>query len=345
MKILHVIFTLKTGGLENLLLDIANEQANLGHEVGVLIVNSGSEPELLKRFDSRVRIMQTSRKAGSRNPFPIIRANFAAISFHPDIIHVHNENGVNILIPPLRKKVIHTVHTTGINLRGCQASTPVAAISEAVAEDLMSRCQVKSTVIMNGVKVGDISHRSYSDYLVKLVCVGRMDVAVKGQDLLIKALKEFPEMTLTLIGDGADLSAMKDLSVELGVDSRVEFLGALQRSEIYSRLADFDAFVLPSRQEGFGLVVAEAMAAGLPIISVDLPGPMEIIAGGRLGYSFAAGSVESLVEAIKALRDEWPAAQKRALTEGIDFVNANFSVASTVTNYLKLYQSHRAVNK
>lgn len=338
MKILHVIFTLKTGGLENLLIDIANEQVRRGNNVAVLIINSGSETEMISRFDSRIKIFQPGRKAGSRNPLPLVKVNLAAISFAPDVIHVHNENGVNILLPTLRKKVIQTVHTTGIELRGCQAQTPVVAISEAVAEDLKNSCGVDAEVIMNGVRVDDILRRPKSDRPVNLVCVGRMDVAVKGQDLLIRAMKELPDMSLTPIGDGADLEAMKRLAADLGVDSRVNFLGALSRDEIYRRLADFDAFVLPSRQEGFGLVAAEAMAAGLPIVSVNLPGPMEIIDGGRLGFPFESESVGSLVGALKALEANWAEAQERAATEGIDFVKEHFSVATTAARYLDLYR-------
>ncbi len=338
MKILHVIFTLKTGGLENLLIDIANEQVRAGHEVSVLIINAGSEAEMLSRFDPQIRIIQSGRRAGSRNPLPLVKANLAVMAMGPDVIHVHNENGVNVMLPWLRRKVVQTVHTTGIELRGCQAQTPVAAISEAVAEDLRARCGVAAEVIMNGVRVDDIRRRALTDKPLNLVCVGRMDVAVKGQDLLIQAMAELPEMTLTLIGDGADLDAMKRLAADSGVASRVKFLGALSRDEIYQRLADFDVFVLPSRQEGFGLVAAEAMAAGLPIVSVDLPGPMEIIDGGRLGFPFESENVGSLVPAIKSLLANWLDAQKRAATEGVDFVREHFSVATTAARYLDLYR-------
>lgn len=345
MKILHIIFTMKTGGLENLLLDIANAQASRGNQVAVLIVNSGSEPELLRRFAPEIKVFQTGRRAGSRNPWPLVQANWKVLKWNPDVIHVHNETGVNILLPFLRRKVVQTIHTTGIGLTGCQLKTPIAAISEAVAEDLKTRCGVDAEVIMNGVKVEDIRHRSRTESLRRLVCVGRMDVNVKGQDLLIRAMAKLPDLTLTLIGDGADMSAMKELAHSLGVADRIEFRGAMPRGDIYQHLAEYDAFVLSSRREGFGLVAAEAMAAGLPVVSVDLPGPMEIIAGGRLGYSFKSGDVESLVETVKTLEEEWTDAQDRALTEGIRFVADNFSVATTAVKYLDLYRRHCAVNK
>ena len=345
MKILHIIFTMKTGGLENLLLDIANAQAAQGHQVAVMIVNSGSEAALLQRFAPEIKIIQIGRHAGSRNPIPLIRVNVEVLKWKPDVIHVHNETGVNILLPGLRRKVVQTIHTTGINLTGCQLRTPIAAISEGVAADLKAHCGVDAEVIMNGVQTDTIRHRSRSPKLERLVCVGRMNVSVKGQDLLLKAMPYFPELSLSLIGDGADLEAMKELAVSLGIADRVTFCGAMARGDIYQKLADFDAFVLPSRQEGFGLVAAEAMAAGLPIVSVDLPGPMEIIAGGELGYSFKADDVDSLVAAIKALDNEWTAAQERALSVGLDYVRANFSVATTAARYLELYHRHRAVNE
>lgn len=337
MKILHLIFTIKTGGTETMLVDIANEQCRMGHNVSVLIINRDSEPELLSQFDSAVKLIEIGRKLSSRNPIPVIRTNLAVIKLNPDVIHVHNERGVNILLPFLRKRIIQTVHTTGIELTGCQTQTMVAAISRAVADDLRARCAVNADVVMNGIKVSEIAERKMSQQLKSLVCVGRMDFSVKGQDLLLRALVEFPELTLTLIGDGQDMEESRRLVKSLGIDSRVELLGKKNRNEIYNSLWEYDAFVMPSRQEGFGLVLAEAMAAGLPVVTSALPGPLEVIAGGRLGYVFEPGSADSLIETIKRLKNEWTDAQTVAISAGIDYVTANFSITTTVSRYLTLY--------
>lgn len=341
MKILHLIFTMKTGGAESMLVDIANEQLRMGHEVAILIINRGSEPKLLAQFDPAITIIELNRKLSSRNPMPIIRGNLAVKRLNPDVIHVHNERGVNFLLPSLRKRVIQTVHTTGIQLCGCQTQTAIVAISKAVANDLKLRCNVTADVIMNGIDTSAIDVKESSANLKKLICVGRLDMSVKGQDLLLTALTKFPEMTLTLVGDGSDMDAARRLAVELGIDSRVEFLGKMNRGGIYKILNNYDAFVMPSRQEGFGLVLAEAMAAGLPVITSALPGPLEVIDGGRLGYAFEPDSVDSLVEAIKRLSDNWTYAQQLARIEGRKFVADHFSVSTTAANYVALYEKLR----
>lgn len=338
MKILHLIFTMKTGGTESMLIDIANEQHRMGHDVSVLIINRGSEPELLSQFDSSVRLLEMNRKLSSRNPIPVLRTNLAVLGLNPDVIHVHNERGVNILMPLLRKKIIQTVHTTGIELTGCQTQTPLVAISQAVADDLKSRCGLDAEIVMNGIRTDVIERREPTEIIHRLVCVGRMDAQVKGQDVLLKLLTVFPEVTVTFIGDGPDLEKMKRMAKELKVHPRVEFLGKMSRSEIYDTLRDYDAFVLPSRQEGFGLVLAEAMAAGLPVVTSSLPGPLEVIDGGRLGYVFEPDSMMSLARALRRLADNWEDAQRIALTDGVDFVTEHFSVTNTAARYLELYK-------
>lgn len=337
MKILHLIFTMKTGGTESMLVDIANEQSRMGHDVSVMVINRGSEPDLLAQFDSGVKIMEMNRRLSSRNPIPVVRTNLAVMKLNPDVIHVHNERGVNILMPLLRRRIIQTVHTTGIGLQGCQRQTPIVAISQAVADDLKSRCGLESEVVMNGIRTDEIKRRQPSERFDRVVCVGRLDVAVKGQDLLLKTLTCFPDLTLSLIGDGESMEGLKYLARDLRVASRVEFLGKMSRGEIYETLKDYDMFVLPSRQEGFGLVLAEAMAAGLPVVTSALPGPMEVIDGGRLGYIFEPDSSRSLAEALQRLVNNRDDAQRIALTEGIDFVAQNFSVTKTASRYIDLY--------
>lgn len=338
MKILHLIFTMKTGGTESMLVDIANEQLRMGHDVSVLIINRGSEPELLAQFDSGINLIEIGRKLGSRNPMPVLQGNLAVLRLNPDVIHVHNERGVNFLLPSLRRKVIQTVHTTGIELTGCQTRTPLVAISNAVADDLRLHCGLSAEVVMNGINTSAIDVKGNSATLKKLICVGRMDMSVKGQDLLLRALVQFPEMTLTLIGDGTDMLAAKQMAAKFGVDSRVEFMGKMGREDIYKALKNYDAFVMPSRQEGFGLVLAEAMAAGLPVVTSALPGPLEVIDGGRLGFTFEPDSDVSLVEALKELSENWSQAQNLALTDGRKFVSDNFSVATTAARYVALYE-------
>lgn len=346
MKILHVIFRMCTGGTEMMLIDIVRCQAAEGHDVAVMIINEGSDPALVNSFPPDVKVCQLNRREGSRSPLPILRFNLMLMALNPAAIHVHNERAVNMMIPPLRRRVLQTLHTTGIRLHGCQTRTPLASISQWVASELKQRQKLDSSVVYNGIYPDSIARRKHTPQLRELVCVGRLDQKIKGQDLLIRALAysslaypHIADYNLTLIGGGPDEESLKKLAASLGIASRVKFLGAMSRSEIYSLLPSFDLFVLPSRQEGFGLVLAEAMAAGLPVIASNLPGPLEIMKGGRFGLSFQAGSAVSLAEALEKAAVKWKAFQEQASGPALKFVKANFDVRNTARNYVSLYSA------
>lgn len=348
MKILHVIFQMLTGGTEMMLIDIARRQVADGNDVSVMIINSGSDPKLVEALGPDVKVYQLNRRAGSRSPLPLLRYNMELLAINPAAIHVHNERAVNMMLPHLRRKVVQTLHTTGINLVGCQTRTPLASISQWVASDLKQRQGLESTVVYNGIDFSGIGVRKPSAELRRLVCVGRLDQKIKGQDLLIRALAyspvAYPHLSnyhLTIIGGGPDEEALKKLAASLGVASRVDFLGAMERDRIYELLPTFDLFVLPSRQEGFGLVLAEAMAAGLPVVASNLPGPLEVMKGGRHGLSFQAGSTVSLAEALEKAAVKWPELQQQAMGPALAFVKANFDVSATARNYVKLYSTLR----
>ncbi len=116
--------------------------------------------------------------------------------------------------------------------------------------------------------------------LFKFVSIGNMNEQ-KGFDLLLKAIalnrEKLKNCQFSIIGDGALLENMKKFSVKLKIGNMVNFLGRLSRDNVLKELNGSDAFVLTSRHESFGLVYAEAMFCGLPVISTRCGGPEEYI--------------------------------------------------------------------
>ncbi|WP_164489107.1 glycosyltransferase family 4 protein, partial [Romboutsia sp. Marseille-P6047] len=108
----------------------------------------------------------------------------------------------------------------------------------------------------------------------------------KGIDLLFEALKDVNiNYKLKLIGSGEDENKLRNLSIKLGIDKKVEFLGFKQREELVNLYKNSNLFVLPSRQDCFGLVINEAMCAGLPVIvSKYADGSYDLIDQGKGGY-------------------------------------------------------------
>jgi len=135
-----------------------------------------------------------------------------------------------------------------------------------------------------------------------LVTVGRL-VDLKDHVTLINAfakVREDIDVRLYIIGDGPNRKKLERLGQTLGLADDIRFLG-WQRNP-FALLKQADAFVLSSRFEGFGNVIVEAMACGLPVISTDCPsGPHEILEGGETGVLVPVGDVDALAQAITAM--------------------------------------------
>jgi glycosyltransferase involved in cell wall biosynthesis len=126
----------------------------------------------------------------------------------------------------------------------------------------------------------------------------------KGADVLIRAFAQIshrvPELRLKLLGTGPRLSALVKL-IPTELRDRVQFLGFQQPNAIPGIFADADAFVLPSRHDGWGVVVNEALGAGLPIIVSDRVGARDLVKHGCNGFITRAGDIDGLAGALLKL--------------------------------------------
>ena len=134
---------------------------------------------------------------------------------------------------------------------------------------------------------------------LRLACIGRLDVAQKGQDLLLEVLGlphwRERKVRVSLFGKGTNERALRRVAKELKLTS-VEFSGYQENIEgIWSK---HHALVLPSRFEGMPLVVVEAMLCGRPCIVTDVAGHGELIRDGANGFLAKAATVELLDEAM-----------------------------------------------
>ncbi|HEY3248771.1 MAG TPA: glycosyltransferase family 4 protein [bacterium] len=135
-------------------------------------------------------------------------------------------------------------------------------------------------------------------YLIAMV--GRL-VPVKRIDLAIRALRDLPEASLLLIGDGPQRGALQQLAAELALTDRVIFAGARARGEMLGMLAGSDALVLCSAHEGFPHVLLEAMSLGVPVIATPVRGIVEIVADGVNGLLLDAATAPALGHALRVL--------------------------------------------
>ncbi len=125
----------------------------------------------------------------------------------------------------------------------------------------------------------------------------------KGVDVLLRAIALGAEARLVLVGAGPDGERLRGLARELGIAGRVDLVGRVDHRRIAEVYRRFDAVAVPSLwAENSPLVIAEAMASGLPVIASDLGGSGELVADGETGYLVPPGDPRALAERIERLR-------------------------------------------
>ncbi len=347
MRIIHVIFTFRTGGAETMLIDIMNRQVALGHEVMLLIINDGVDQGLISTINERVKVAHWPRRPGTHKLLLAARLNLWLRAKRPDVIHVHDPK-LPGLVRGLDGKMVYTIHALNLSQQYLRSSVKQVAITQAVRDDVVAHHpDADIVVIANGVDVDSIRQRDPeripAEGEFRIVQTGRLDSENKGQDILIRALGVLDRMGVNdiyvdFIGEGADRHALEELALAEKVASRVTFRGLMTRQEVYNAYADYDLMVHPSRKEGFGLIIAEAMAAGLPVAVPSEGGPYEVIDRGHLGETFDTEDPESCAEAILSVRAAYPSALVRAELAKRRAALA-YSLNSMVDEYLDLYKS------
>lgn len=186
----------------------------------------------------------------------------------------------------------------------------IVAVSAGVADDLAARAGIRRSkirVIYNGVVTEDFEERTsrtpehpwFADPQPIVLAMGRL-VPQKDFTTLIKAfagVSKQSDARLLILGDGPMREELETLVKSLGLEERISMPGFSENALAYLKHAKL--FVLSSRFEGFGNVVAEALACGTPVVSTDCPhGPAEILDGGRFGSLVPVGDAAALEKAI-----------------------------------------------
>ena len=340
-KIVHIIFSLQTGGAELMLIDIINEQIK-NNKVILVVVNDYDE-HILDQLDKGVEIVLLGRNQGSKNPYYIIKLNLIVKSINSDVIHCHNVNMIDLFfLPSIKKKMILTIHDTSIKYDKYNKYCLLFAISKAVQIDLKKRYNLNSILIYNGINANKIDKKVYfnrENDIFKIVQISRLDHKKKGQDILIKAIHRLTNKNLNInvdfIGIGQSESHLKTLVSDLKLEDRIRFLGLKDRAYIYSHLNEYDLLVQPSVYEGFGLTVAEAMLAKVRVLVSNIEGPMEVINNGEYGYFFESENVDSLASCLENIITS--PSKYKLVENAYRYAEKNFNIESTAKCYLEEY--------
>lgn len=379
MNILMVTntFTPHVGGVARSVESFSERMRGLGHRV---VVAAPYFPDAPRSESDviRLRAMQNFNGSDFSVPFPITGLlRKTLLSFRPDVVHSHHpfllgdtalrvaaDQNIPIVfthhtmyerythyVPgdsPLLKRFAIDLTTGYCNL--CDA---VIAPSESVAEVLVSRgVDVPIEVIPTGVDLpffaaGD-GRRFRRDHHIPRDAfvvghVGRLapekNLAFLAQALAVFA-DRFPKAHVVIVGEGPSRSALETAFAEVGRDHRIVLTGSLQRAQLPDAYAAMDVFAFGSTSETQGMVLTEAMAAGVPAVALDAPGAREVVDDRANGRLLAEQRLEGFVAALR-----WVASRSRSereeLRKEVSATAERFSIDRGTDQTLALYQRVR----
>jgi glycosyltransferase involved in cell wall biosynthesis len=180
------------------------------------------------------------------------------------------------------------------------------------------------------------------DGVLRILTVGRL-TAVKAQPLLLDAVQGLTPRgvpwTLRIAGSGPLRAGLEERARRLGISDRVEFLGPVAASRMPEELRRAGLLVVPSFMEGIPVVLMEAMASGVPVLTTRVGGVAELVDDGVTGRVVNAGSAEALTTALAEIWSDPVATASRAVAAR-ERVSSDFDARGTARQMRSLFERY-----
>ena len=275
--------------------------------------------------------------------------------FQPDVVHAHwwfpNGLAATWVARMSGVPLVTTLHGTDVRMARniavsrpafrhvMQQSSAVTAVSRWLAAEAQSIVSIRPPIVAPMPVATELFEPgSRGERTRRLLFVGRL-MPQKGVDLLVGALALLPADTgLDIVGDGPDRAALEARATELGVNGRVTFHGAVKQFALAAYYKRASALVVPSSEEGLGLVAVEAQLCETPVIAFESGGLPDVIQHNRTGFLVPERSAPALAGAIREVLDR--ADRGAALGEaGRLHALATFAPESVARRYADVYRS------
>ena len=206
--------------------------------------------------------------------------------------------------------------------------TKILVLSKKDAEDFKNELNVECITLYNPLDSSFFSGKSNVDNH-KLLFVGRLDIQHKGLDYLLEILEILDrrkfKYKLSIVGDGPDKKILNRMIIRKKLSDKIEVVGA--KKNIIDYYNDSRILLVPSKYEGFGMVIIEAMACGLPTIAFENNGPSEIINNQENGILVSRFDCDKFAEEIIDLytnKGRWEYLSQKAKERAKDFSDSVF---------------------
>lgn len=305
--ILHAMLGKGLGGLEQVFLDYqpileAYAAARGGAATG--LVRAGGQVAVQQA--GRVPPLATMPAYTDWDPLTLGAARAIVRSTAPDLILSHGQRPARLLarVAPPEAVLAVCVHKPAFDVE--RTRTHYVCVGQHLAELATARGvpAERVHVVPNAVKPPTVLATPFSNTgrPPRIVAAGRLHPK-KGFDVLVAALALLRDQgqafDCEIAGEGDERARLEGLIAEYGLGDRVRLVG--WRDDVPAFLATGDVFAFPSYQEGFPLVLLEAMAVGLPVVSSAISGPVEMIADGVDGALVPPGDPAALARALAGL--------------------------------------------
>lgn len=362
LKILHVVLSMQTGGLENGIVNLVNRSDTEKFQVDILCLRARGEladritnPHCRIIFDLDVKhsikgAIQQVHKVCREGGYHIIHshgwttllASYLGRFFSGTPIIINGEHGT-MYFDNWKQVCVQRFLFKRVDLN--------LSVCAALRDEVARRFNVSKSLfkpILNGVnteKFQPDDHKrqqmrvalNLSDDTFFVGSVGRL-VECKNYPNLIRGFALFaklaPNVKLALVGDGPDRIAIEELIEELNISDQVMLLG--RRNDVPDLIRAFDVFVLPSFREGLSNTVLEAMSCGKPVVVTRVGGNPEIVDEGRTGFMYDVDDDEQLAGHLNYF---YKHADKLSLfsEQSRQHIVHNFSLDGMVRNYEQTY--------
>lgn len=360
MKVLHINAGLEKGGGLFHIINLLKEAAIKKADFELLTLAEGPVSVAARKAGIKTTVL------GAKNRYDLSALKKLTNFINKedfDIVHTHGARAnlfTSLIKNKIKSKWVITVHSdplkdfegkgligtvfTKLNIQALKKADGIFAITKNFADLLSNKVGIDKTkicVIYNGIFFhnDDQIASKFAHAHFNIINVGRT-VSVKGQDLLLKAIKNLnnPSIRLHIVGDGDQLTSLKALARDLDIKQQVIFHGFLSHEKITELYRKMDLAVLTSYSESFPLVLLEASDNQLPILSTTVGDIHKMIPDESYGFVAKIGDFydisEKIALAIQMGKNELDQMAKKEK----NYLSNTFSMANQLTAIENYYQ-------